>query len=77
MSTAFNEVVIHLDETVDDEMLGDLEQDIRQAPGVVSVGHRPRQQHLLMVVYDTAAARGAGLLRPFSERGLHAQLVGL
>lgn len=77
MSTAFNEVVIHLDESVDEDMLGKLEQDIRQAPGVVSVGHHPRQQHLMMVVYDTASARGAGLLRPFSERGLHAQLVGM
>lgn len=77
MSTEFNEVLIHLDETVDEDMLGNIEQDIRQGPGVISVGHQPRQQHLMVVVYDTALARGANFLRPFSERGLHAQLVGM
>lgn len=77
MSTAFNEVVIHLDEAVDEDLLGNIEQDIRQDPGVISVGHRPRQQHLMVVVYDTAVARGASILRHFSQRGLHAQLVGM
>ena len=77
MSTEFNEVLIHLNETVDEAMLGNIEQDIRQDPGVISVGHRPHQQHLMVVVYDTAVARGANILRPFRERGLHAQLVGM
>jgi hypothetical protein len=77
MSADFNEVLIHLDETVDEDMLGNIEQDIRQDPGIVSVGHRPRQQHLMLVVYDTAVAHGAGILRHFSNRGLHAQLVGM
>lgn len=77
MSIEFNEVLIHLDESLDEEVLGDLEQDIRQAPGVVSVGHSPHQPHLMMVIYDTAVARGAGLLRTFDARGLHAQLVGM
>lgn len=77
MSAEFNEVLIHLNETVDDDMLGNIEQDIRLDPGIISVGHRPRQQHLMMVVYDTAAVRGANILRHFRERGLHAQLVGM
>jgi len=77
MSAEFNEVLIHLNETVDEDMLGNIEQDIRQDPGVISVGHRPRQQHLMVVVYDTAVVRGASILRHFRERGLHAQLVGM
>lgn len=77
MSSQFNEILIHLDETVDETMLANLEQDIRRDPGVISVGHRPRQHHLLMVVYDTAMARGTSVLHHFSERGLHAQLVGM
>lgn len=77
MSMQFNEVVIHLDEHVDEAMLANLEQGIRQDPGVISVGHRQRQNHLMMVVYDTAVARGAGLLHHFRERGLHAQLIGM
>jgi hypothetical protein len=77
MSAEFNEVVIHLNEAVDEDMLSNIEQDIRQDPGVISVGHRPRQHHLMVVIYDTALARGAGILRHFRERGLHAQLVGM
>lgn len=77
MSTEFNEVVIHLDETVDETTLETLERDIRHDRGVISVGHRPRQNHLMVVVYDTAEARGANLLHHFRERGLHAQLIGM
>lgn len=77
MSAKFNEVVIHLDESVDEEMLDNIEQDIRRDPGIVSVGHRPNRHHLMMVVYDTAEARGAHLLHHFQDRGLHAQLVGM
>ncbi len=77
MSAQFNEVVIHLDENVDEAMLDTVEQGIRQELGVISVGHRPGQHHLMMVMYDTALARGGNLLRPFREHGLHAQLIGL
>lgn len=77
MSTTLNEVVVHLTEQVDAATLDALEEDIRQDRGVVSVGHRPDQTHLLMVVYDSAIARASSLLRSFRERGLHAQLVGM
>ena len=77
MSTQFNEVLVHLDETLDAVMLDNLEEDIRRDQGVISVGHRPNQHHLMVVVYDTAVARGTSILRPFRERGLHAQLVGM
>jgi ABC-type uncharacterized transport system fused permease/ATPase subunit len=77
MSTQFNEVLVHLDETIDDVMLDNLEEDIRRDQGVISVGHRPNQHHLMVVVYDTALGKAANILRPFRERGLHAQLVGM
>lgn len=77
MSVQLNEIVIHLDESVDEATLAALEQNIRQEQGVTSVGHRPNQNHLMMVVYDTAVARGANFLHHFRERGLHAQLIGM
>jgi hypothetical protein len=77
MSTQFNEVVIHLDENIDETALDTLEQSIRGEQGVISVGHRPSQHHLMMVVYDTAVARGASVLHHFQERGLHAQMIGM
>jgi hypothetical protein len=77
MSTEFNEVVIHVNEAIDEAELDSLEQGIRRDPGVISVGHRRNQNHLLMVIYDSAAARGANFLHHFRERGLHAQLIGM
>lgn len=77
MNTPLNEVVVHINETVDDATLDALEQDIRRDQGVISVGRRPNQNHLMVVVYDSAAARASGILHAFRERGLHAQLIGM
>lgn len=77
MSTTLNEVVVHLNESVDEATLNELEQGIRRDQGVVSVGRRPNQNHLMMVVYDSAVARATSILHNFQERGLHAQLVGM
>lgn len=77
MDTTLNEVVVHIDERVDDATLNELEQGVRRDPGVISVGHRPDQNHLLVVVYDSAVARASSILHTFRERGLHAQLIGM
>ena len=77
MDTTLNEVVVHISEAVDEATLDDLEQQIRLDRGVVSVGRRPEQRHLMMVVYDSAVARASSILHSFRERGLHAQLIGM
>jgi hypothetical protein len=77
MSSNLNEVVLHLQETLDDEALHGLEDSIRRDPGVVSVGHEEGKSHMIMVVYDSESTRAASLLNSFRERGLHAQVVGL
>ena len=77
MSSNLNEVMLHLQETLDDEALLRLENGMRQDAGVVSVGHNPDNAHVIMVVYDSETTRAASLLHSFQERGLHAQVVGL
>lgn len=77
MNTSLSEVVVHIDESVDDATLDALEQGIRLDRGVVAVGHRPNQNHLMLVVYDSEVARASGILHNFRDRGLHAQLVGM
>lgn len=77
MSSNLNEVMLHLEETLDDDALRRLEEGVRQDAGVVSVGHNPDNAHMIMVVYDSEATRAASLLHSFQERGLHAQVVGL
>lgn len=77
MSSNLNEVVLHLQETLDDDALHLLEDEVRADAGVVSVGHNPDNAHMIMVVYDSEATRAASLLHTFQEHGLHAQVVGL
>ena len=59
MSTTLNEVVVHLVESVDEATLQALAQGLRRDRGVVSVGHRPGQRHLMVVVSDSAVARAS------------------
>lgn len=77
MSSNLNEVMLHLQETLDDDALLQLEEGVRQDTGVVSVGHNPDNSHMIMVVYDSETTRAASLLHTFQERGLHAQVVGM
>ena len=77
MSSNLNEVMLHLQETLDDDALLQLEEGVRQDRGVVSVGHNPDNAHVIMVVYDSETTRAASLLHTFQERGLHAQVVGM
>jgi hypothetical protein len=77
MSSNLNEVMLHLEESLDEETLHTLEDGVRQDAGVVSVGHNPDNAHMIMVVYDSETTRAASLLHTFQERGLHAQGVGL
>jgi len=77
MNARLNDVLVHINETLDDEALQRLEEGIRHDAGVISVGHRPEKTHMIMVVYDTDATRASSLLHRFQERGLHAQVVGL
>jgi hypothetical protein len=77
MSAQLNEVLLHVDETLDDDSLGQLEEGMRHEAGVISVGHNPEKPHMIMVVYDSEATRASNLLHGFQERGLHAQIVGM
>lgn len=77
MDTRLNEVVVHLDESVDEATLDALEQGIRKDQGVISVGHQANRNHLIVVVYNSEVARASSILHNFRERGLHAQLIGM
>jgi hypothetical protein len=77
MDTTLNEVVVHINESLDDAAFSELEKGIRLDQGVVSVGRQANQDHLMVVVYDSEVARASSILHNFRERGLHAQLIGM
>ena len=72
-----NEIVLHIDESLDEDTLHSVEEGIRRDAGVISVGHNPDKSHMIMVVYDSESTRASNLLHTLHERGLHAQVVGL
>lgn len=76
MKSALADVLIHVDESLNEEAMGRIEEEMRSDDGIVSIGHRRGQSHLLLVVYDTEIAHASNLLNRFQARGLHAQTVG-
>lgn len=77
MGTTLADVLVHVNENVDEATICRIERDMRNDVGVISVGHRTGQSHLLMVVYDSGITRAVRLLRPLQAQGLHAQVIGL
>lgn len=77
MENTLADVLVHVNENMDEATICNIEQEIRNDVGVISVGHRTGQSHLLMVVYDSGVTRASSVLQPLLARGLHAQLVGL
>ena len=70
------DVIVHIDETLDEVALLDLENEIAEDIGVISVSHNPRRPHLLMVDFDSEITHGVQLLGRVQQQGMHAQLVG-
>ena len=76
MSDHCADLVIHVNETLDEQSLRTLESEINEKIGVMAVGHNPHCPHLLRVDYDSEIIRPGEFMKPIHRRGLHAQLVG-
>ncbi|MDD5388373.1 MAG: hypothetical protein PHD37_03450 [Gallionellaceae bacterium] len=75
MNAEITDVMVHVNETLNEQALHTLEDAMRGDRGVISVGHNPRHPHLLLVAYDSAVARSSTFMHQFQDRGMHAQLV--
>ncbi len=76
MSATICDVTVHVDETLNDRELLNLEQAIRSDEGVVSVGHNDKDKHLMMVLYDPEEIRGRDILNRVTNQGFHGELIG-
>ncbi|MGA7949177.1 MAG: hypothetical protein WCA45_03330 [Thiobacillaceae bacterium] len=77
MNNTLNEIVVHINENINQADLDELEQVMRRNQGVISIGHKANQQHLMVVIYDSTVTHAHSLLHTFQDRGLHAQLIGM
>jgi hypothetical protein len=77
MSNNRADVLIHLDESLDDQAIHAVEKELGTLNGVYSACVSDRARHLLLVDYDPADTSAQLLLGQVQQRGLHAELVGL
>ena len=76
MSNIVTDVTVHIDETLNDRELVNLEQTIRSDHGVISVGHSATDRHMMVVLYDPAEIRGRDILNRVTNQGFHGELIG-
>lgn len=75
MSAAISDITVHIDETLNERELVNLEQAIRSDFGVVSVGHN-HDRHMVFVLYNPEVIRGRDILNRVTNQGFHGELVG-
>ena len=75
MSTTVCDIAVHIDESLNDRELVNLEEAIRSDHGVVSVGHND-DKHMMFVLYDPDVLRGRDILNRVTNQGFHAELIG-
>ena len=71
--------LIHIDESLDDASIHDIERDISMIEGVYSVCIHENTRHLMLMLvdYDPGCVASRELLDKMENRGLHAELIGL
>lgn len=76
MSAAVCDITVHIDETLNDRELVNLEQAIRSDVGIISVGHNDNDKHYMMVLYNPGEIRGKDILCRVTDQGFHGELIG-
>jgi hypothetical protein len=71
----FGDIVIHIDETLDDDRIRDLERALGCEEGVYDVSVHKKQRHLLVVDFDPDRVRPGHILQSVCARGLHAEMI--
>ena len=71
-----NDVVIHVNETLDAQERRDLEDQMREIDGVIAPRLNDRKTHLMIVAYDPEHTSTIMLLDTVRGQGYHAQHCG-
>ncbi len=70
------DIVIHIDESLDDEGIHVLERELSSERGVYSACVHERARHLMLVDFDGSEVRPSSLLQAVRNKGLHAEMIG-
>jgi hypothetical protein len=72
-----SDILIHINESLDDNNIHKLEKKISFEPGVYSACVNEKARHLMLVDYDPETVRASEILAHVKQSGLHAELIGL
>ncbi len=71
------DILIHIDESLDDERIHSLEKTLSFEDGVYSACVNEKARHLMLVDYDPVDVHASDILQHVKQSGLHAELIGL
>ena len=71
------DVTVHIDENLNDDQRGNLEESVRQQAGVIGVGYHENKPHLMVIEYNPDEVSSADLANLIKNQGVHAELIGL
>ena len=75
MAMQLTDILIHVNETTDDNEKNDLVSVLREMDGVIAP--RFSKEHLLLVAYNAEIMTTSSLLNAVQKKGYQAQLIGL
>jgi len=77
MNISLVDVTMHIDENLNAEQKGTLEESLRTLDGVVSVHNSEKTPHLSIVQYNPDKIDSKSILKRITDQGAHAELIGL
>jgi hypothetical protein len=70
------EIIIHIDESLSEEYLSQLEKHLCEDYGISNASISPKHQHLMLVDYLPDSINSMQVLTYVKNKGIHAELIG-
>ena len=77
MDISLVDITLHIDENLNAEQKGTLEESLRALDGVISVHNSEKTPHLSIVQYNPDKINSKSILKRITDQGAHAELIGL
>lgn len=77
MSDNMADITIHIDENTTHDAREELRDALLAMGGVMAAAYHDERPHLMIIEYNPDVVDSAAFLRTVSNRGLHAELIGL
>ena len=71
------DILIHIDESLNDDAVHDLERALGSEEGILSACMHERARHLMLVDFDPQQLRPSHIVHSVRKRGYHAEMIGL